>query len=183
MLAARIPWHRTGVLVALGVVMTAASATTAVSHGIAAVLVAQFVLALALALVGIHASQRLHDAIPSQVRAGVASGASTVVWLAFVPAALAFGWLAEAVGVHRAGWLLTGLVAMSAVLLLRLAVAPPPPAELTCAEVVELATEYADGEMPAAAADAVGEHRKWCPGCDRYVDQVRELVRGLASLR
>ncbi len=186
-LASRIPWHRAGVLVALGVVMTAASATTAVSHGLAAIVVAQFVLALALALVGIHASQRLHDAIPSQVRAGVASGASTVTWLSFVPAALAFGWLAEAVGVHRAGWLLTGLVAASAVILFRLAVAEPvvPDAgdELTCIEVAELATAYADGEMPADVASAVGSHRRFCPGCDRYVEQVREMLRALTSLR
>ena len=187
-LAARVPWARKGALVALGVVMTAASATTAASHDVETIVVAQFVLALALVLVGIHASQRLHDAIPSQVRAGVASGASTVVWLSFVPAALAFGWLAEVVGVHRAGWLLTALVATCAVILLGgLAVAAPTPAladdELTCAEVVELATAYADGDIPAASADAVSEHRKWCPGCDRYVGQVRELLRGVASLR
>jgi hypothetical protein len=185
LLAARIPWHRGGVLVALGMVMTAASAATALSHGLAVIVVAQFVLSLALALVGLHASQRLHDAIPSHVRAGVASGASTVVWLSFVPAALAFGWLAEVVGVHRAGWLLTGLVAAAAVLLLRLAEAGPAPgdAELTCAEVVELATEYGDGEMPPATDAAVRAHRGVCPGCDRYVAQVRELLRGLASLR
>jgi predicted MFS family arabinose efflux permease len=186
-LAARIPWHRPRALVALGVVMTAASATTAVSHGLAAIFIAQVVLALALVLVQVHATQRLHDAIPSQVRAGVASGASTAIWLSFVPAALAFGWVAEVVGVHRAGWLLTGLVAISAVLLLRLAVAAPAPVdggdELTCAEVVELATAYADGEMPPETAAAVSAHRRFCPGCDRYVEQVRELLRGLALLR
>ena len=181
--AERVPWSRKGGLALIGLLMTAASLVTVVIHQLMVIVLAQFVLALALALVGIHASQRLHDAIPSQVRAGVASGASTVVWLAFVPAALAFGWVAEAVGVHRAGWLLTGLVATSAVLLCRLAVAPPPPVDLTCAEVVELATEYADAELPAEAADAVAEHRRWCPGCDRYVGQVRELLKGLAALR
>jgi len=184
-LAARVPWHRTGALVILGVVMTVASAVTAVSHSLAALVVAQVVLLLALVMVGIHASQRLHDATPSHVRAGVASGAGTVVWLSFVPAALVFGAVAEAVGVHRAGWLLTGLVAASAVILLRLAVAPPAEADegLGCAEVAELATAYADDEMPPAMAAAVSEHRRFCPGCDRYVGQVRELLRGLAALR
>ncbi|MDQ4051542.1 MAG: MFS transporter [Actinomycetota bacterium] len=186
-LATLIPWHRTAALVVLGVVMTGASAATAVSHSLAALVAAQVVLLLALVTVGIHASQRLHDAIPSHVRAGVASGAGTVVWLSFVPVALVFGWVAEALGVHRAGWLLTGLVAASAVILLRIAVAPPadthPDEGLSCAEVVALATAYADDEMPAGTAAAVGAHRHFCPGCDRYVGQVRELLRGLASLR
>lgn len=184
-LAARMPWSRKGALTALGAAMTVAAAITAVSHDLMVIFAAQVVAALALVLVEIHATQRLHDAIPSQVRAGVASGASTVTWLAFVPAALAFGWVAEVAGVHTAGWLFTALVALSAVLLLLLAVQPPAADddEPTCSEVVRLASDYADGNLTPAEVASVDAHRRLCPGCDRYVAQVRELLRGLASLR
>jgi hypothetical protein len=33
----------------------------------------------------------LHDAVPSTIRAGVASGVGTLTWLTFLPFALLFG--------------------------------------------------------------------------------------------
>ena len=51
--------------------------------------------------VSIPVMRRLHDAVPSTIRAGVASGVGTLTWLAFVPFALAFGAVSESVGLDR----------------------------------------------------------------------------------
>ncbi len=56
---------------------------------------AQVVLGLVLAIVGIHASRLLHDAVPSSIRAGVSSGAGTLTWMLFLPFSLVFGWVAR----------------------------------------------------------------------------------------
>jgi hypothetical protein len=81
------------------------------------VVAAQVVLALMLALIGIHASQLLHDAVPSSIRAGVSSGAGTMTWLLFLPFSLVFGWVARENGVNRSGFMLAGAVLVVAVLL------------------------------------------------------------------
>ena len=43
----------------------------------------------------------LHDAVPSAIRSGVASGVGSLSWLAFLPLALGFGTLSTAHGVYR----------------------------------------------------------------------------------
>ena len=45
------------------------------TRSLAIIVTAQVVLALVLAIIGIHASKLLHDAVPSSIRAGVSSGA------------------------------------------------------------------------------------------------------------
>ena len=55
---------------------------------LAVVVAAQVVLGLVLAIVGIHASRLLHDAVPSSIRAGVSSGAGTLTWMLFLPFSL-----------------------------------------------------------------------------------------------
>ncbi len=55
--------------------------------------------------------------------------------------------------------------------------------DLTCAEVVELASAYLDGELDAATADRVVAHVAGCPGCGPYIEQFRVTVELLASLR
>ena len=51
----------------------------------------------------------LHDAVPSAIRSGVASGVGSLSWLVFLPVALGFGALSTAHGVQRAGWMLVAL--------------------------------------------------------------------------
>ena len=58
------------------------------SRDVIVITAAQTLLALVLVVVAALASQRLHDAIPSHIRASVASGAGTLAWLCFLPAAL-----------------------------------------------------------------------------------------------
>ncbi len=173
---------RPGVVVGVTAAMLGATVTMAASHSLALVAAAQILCALLLVVVGIHVSQRLHDAVASNVRAGVASGVSTLTWLAFLPVALLFGAIANNYGVHTAAWLLTGLVLAAGASLLRLATPRGSAVELACDEVVELASDLVDGELTPAERAQVEEHRSRCPGCTRYLDQLRELRRVLASL-
>ena len=70
---------------------------------------AQVVLTLLVVAVSIPVTRRLHDAVPSAIRAGVASGVGTLTWLTFTPFALGFGFVSERAGVDQAGWLLVAL--------------------------------------------------------------------------
>ena len=56
-------------------------------------------------------------------------------------------------------------------------------AELTCKEVVELATEYLEGVLPPASLARLEAHLAECPGCRVYLDQLRKTIRVLGSLR
>ena len=47
----------------------------------------------------------------------------------------------------------------------------------TCREVVELATEYAEGEMTPEQATAFELHLNFCDGCSTFIDQLRETAR------
>jgi hypothetical protein len=81
-------------------------------------------LALALAVVSIHVTKLLHDAVPSTVRAGVASGVSAFTWIAFLPFAIGFGLLGDRIGVFRAGWLIVATVVLAGAVLVRVAARP-----------------------------------------------------------
>jgi anti-sigma factor ChrR (cupin superfamily) len=46
----------------------------------------------------------------------------------------------------------------------------------TCKEVVELATQYADGVMPASQMTQFEMHLNFCDGCYTFVDQIRSTA-------
>jgi anti-sigma factor RsiW len=48
---------------------------------------------------------------------------------------------------------------------------------IPCIEVVELVSDYLEGELDAATARRVEAHLALCPPCVTYVEQVRETVR------
>jgi anti-sigma factor RsiW len=48
---------------------------------------------------------------------------------------------------------------------------------IPCIEVVELVSDYLDGELDGATTRRVEEHLALCPPCVTYVEQVRETVR------
>ena len=54
--------------------------------------------------------------------------------------------------------------------------------DLTCAEVVEIVTEYLEGGLTAADRDRFEEHLAFCSSCLTYVDQMRETISGLADV-
>jgi MFS family permease len=121
--------------------MTVAALLLTVDTGLVAVTAAQVTLALLTGLAAIHVSAVLHDAVPSAIRSGVASGVSSLSWLAFLPVALGFGALSTAQGVHRAGWLLVALAVLAGVLLAATARSEQP--------APEYAAEPAVGCAPA----------------------------------
>jgi anti-sigma factor RsiW len=51
------------------------------------------------------------------------------------------------------------------------------PTELTCAQMVELATEYLDGALPLADRTRFEQHLVFCQACLRYLRQLRETGR------
>ena len=81
------------------------------------IVIAQVLLVLLVVAVSIPITGRLHDAVPSTIRAGVASGVGTLTWLTFLPFALLFGAVSDRSGVDDAGWTL-GVVAILTVVLL-----------------------------------------------------------------
>jgi anti-sigma factor RsiW len=48
--------------------------------------------------------------------------------------------------------------------------------ELTCQELVELVTEYLDGALPPGERERFEAHVADCPGCDRYLAQMRTTI-------
>jgi predicted MFS family arabinose efflux permease len=115
-------------LVALGII--ACCVVLALSHLAALVVGVQVLLTLLIVAVSIPVLRRLHDAVPSTIRAGVASGVGTLTWLTFVPFALVFGAVSERAGVDRAGWLLVAIGVVAGLLLvIVLPRAPAPVAE------------------------------------------------------
>jgi len=52
----------------------------------------------------------------------------------------------------------------------------------TCAEVVELVSDYLDGNLPEPEAERVADHLAGCPGCTAYFEQVRATSAGLGKV-
>jgi anti-sigma factor RsiW len=55
--------------------------------------------------------------------------------------------------------------------------------DLTCAEVVELVTEYLEGGLSAADRERFEEHLGFCDWCVTYLDQMRQTVEATGGLR
>jgi predicted anti-sigma-YlaC factor YlaD len=53
---------------------------------------------------------------------------------------------------------------------------------LPCIEVVELVSDYLDGELDPETHRRVEEHLALCPACRVYVEQVRDTVRALGCM-
>jgi predicted anti-sigma-YlaC factor YlaD len=52
---------------------------------------------------------------------------------------------------------------------------------LDCDQVVELVTDLLEGALDGPTAERVRAHLAECPGCDTYVDQIRQTVRMLGA--
>jgi hypothetical protein len=116
-LAARLNLGRRSAALAVAAVLVGMPVLFVTSHVVLVIVAAQAVLALTLAVTGIHAGRLLHDAVPSNIRAGVSSGAGTFSWMLFLPFSLGFGALARTGGVYVAGWIFIGTCAVLAALL------------------------------------------------------------------
>jgi hypothetical protein len=163
---------------------------------------AQVVLALVLAIIGIHASRLLHDVVPSSVRAGVSSGGGTLTWLLFLPFSLVFGWVAAENGINRSGLMLVGAVVLLGILLVlsirasrwvapvQLAATAKQEAvevaeasgELACKQLVELVADYLDDALSPDMKARFEEHLAGCDGCTPYLRQTQEIIAELRDL-
>jgi MFS family permease len=207
-LAGKLRLDRRATPVLLACAGPCVAVTLAVSRSLAAVVIAQAVLALILAIVGIHAGRLLHDSVSSTVRTAVSSGAGTLSWVLFLPFSLVFGRLAREHGVQRSGWLLTAAALLAGVLLAvsvfqraprttlaadeaaaagdESAVAAAdegaPPTDLACKELVDLVTDHLDGVLPSDWRAGVENHLADCTGCTEHLRQIRLTIQALSSL-
>ena len=51
-----------------------------------------------------------------------------------------------------------------------------PGLTITCQEVVELVTDYLEGELDADTRTELEAHLALCPGCDTYLDQMKTTI-------
>ncbi len=105
-LAGRVRLDQSGTLAGFAVLLSGGTAVLLVSNDTVVVTAAQIVVAVLSVVIGIHLTKRLHDAVSSDVRSGVASGVGAATWAMFLPFAIGFGAVSEQWGVHAAGWLL-----------------------------------------------------------------------------
>jgi MFS family permease len=119
-LAGRLRFTHPVTLAAVVALMVLSSVTLALSHDAIVVTVAQVVLAVLVVAASIFLTRLLHDAVPSAVRSGVASGVGALSWIAFLPFALIFGVVTERAGVHTAGWMITAATVLAGALLMML---------------------------------------------------------------
>jgi predicted MFS family arabinose efflux permease len=184
-LTGKINLDRRVIVAVLGLAVPAAAFVLTQTRSLAAVIIAQTLLALLLAIVGIRAGKLLHDGVPSNIRAGVSSTAGTLSWLLFLPFSLAFGWFARVHGVAEGGWFLTGAALLIAVLLITSALRRPrpgaalPSAEVACRQLVEMVTDYFEGALPADVKAEVMRHLGACDGCTEYVRQIGLTISAL----
>ena len=55
--------------------------------------------------------------------------------------------------------------------------------ELTCAELVELVTDYLEDGLDTRDRERFEEHLMFCDGCDNYFEQIRRTVAVSGRLR
>jgi anti-sigma factor RsiW len=55
--------------------------------------------------------------------------------------------------------------------------------ELTCAQLVELVTDYLEQRLPGADTERFEEHLAFCDGCSAYLEQMRAMIAATGRLR
>jgi MFS family permease/DNA-directed RNA polymerase specialized sigma24 family protein len=154
MLGSRGWFTRAWTVRVLAVAVVACCAVLVVSDYVVLVIGAQVVLTLLVVAVSIPVTRRLHDAVPSSIRAGVASGVGTITWLAFVPFALGFGAISETAGLSRGALLFVAFgLAEAMLMLLVLPRARPALEEADAAEAAAAAAASVLAAQPAFAPD------------------------------
>jgi predicted MFS family arabinose efflux permease len=120
-LAGRVRFESSRTLALVVALLLASASTLLVTSHAAVVTGAQIVVAVLSVAMGIFLTRLLHDSVPSDVRAGVASGVGAATWGTFLPFALGFGVVTERWGVQVAGGLVVLIVLAIAALVLPVA--------------------------------------------------------------
>ncbi|BDG06066.1 anti-sigma factor family protein [Anaeromyxobacter oryzae] len=58
----------------------------------------------------------------------------------------------------------------------------PDPKELSCRELVELASDYVEGRLSLGDRTRFEMHLCWCPPCRTYLRQIRETIETAGRL-
>jgi hypothetical protein len=53
---------------------------------------------------------------------------------------------------------------------------------MSCQEFVELVTEYLENNLLPQVRELFDEHRGVCPGCETYLDQIRQTISTLRHI-
>jgi MFS family permease len=186
LLGGRLVLSRPATVAVIAGTIVGSCVVLATSHAIGVVIAAQVLLVLVVVAVSIPVTGRLHDAIPSTIRAGVASGVGTLTWLTFLPFAFAFGAVSDRSGVHDAGWILGGVAVLAVVLLastVRGFVRAPAGVPLEPAFAADRFLPADDPQWPGHWVDPPGP---WEPVGERIdtglaVDEVRGAITDLPS--
>ena len=202
LLIGKLNLQRRMLLAILIILSLAAALLLAWTRSLPVIITAQVLLALALAIIGIHASRLLHDTVPSAIRAGVSSGAGTLTWMLFLPFSLAFGWVAQENGVYLSGFMLAGAAVVVATLLIlsvraSRGVTPVEVAatakeeavevaeseqQVACRQLVELVADYLDDTLTAEMRKRFEQHLTGCDGCTAYLNQTQQIIAELRHL-
>ncbi|HMG31024.1 MAG TPA: MFS transporter [Jiangellaceae bacterium] len=151
LLAGRLRLDKPATLGGVVGLMILASLVLTISANVLVVTIAQVLLALLVVAASIHVTRLLHDAVPSRIRTGVASGVGAISWIAFLPFALVFGLVSKYSGVHTAGWMITAATVLAGLLLAKVALGRGP-------ETADADSDAAPEPTPAArAACGVGD--------------------------
>ncbi len=54
--------------------------------------------------------------------------------------------------------------------------------EMSCRELVQVINDYLEGVLPPADRQRFDEHLAICPGCQTYLDQMRQTIRTVGRL-
>jgi anti-sigma factor RsiW len=57
------------------------------------------------------------------------------------------------------------------------------PDEMSCKELVEVVTDYLEGVLSPRDRARFEEHLGQCPGCQTYLDQMRQTIHTLGRLK
>ena len=55
--------------------------------------------------------------------------------------------------------------------------------EMSCRELVEVVTDYLEGVLSLPDRARFEEHLGECPGCQIYLDQMRQVIRTMGKLQ
>ncbi len=55
--------------------------------------------------------------------------------------------------------------------------------DITCREVVEVVTDFLEGQLPVARRDLFERHMAMCTWCQTYLEQMRETLAAAGRLR
>ena len=59
---------------------------------------------------------------------------------------------------------------------------PVPGMTISCQEVVEIVTDYLEGQLDEATRTELEAHLALCPGCDLYLEQMRATIDELGHV-